>query len=69
MKQTSFSKLAYENKKKTTCKERFLGLIHCILPNARIIDARREADGLLFQQFQTVIWRRTELYLWPKRNR
>ena len=52
MKQTSFSKLAYENKKKTTCKERFLGLIHCILPNARIIDARREPMACCFSNFK-----------------
>ena len=32
MKQTSFSDLAYENKKKTTRKERFLGEMDAILP-------------------------------------
>jgi IS5 family transposase len=32
MKQTSFSSLAYENKKKTTRKERFLGEMDTILP-------------------------------------
>ena len=32
MKQTSFSDLAYEHKKKTTRKERFLGEMEAILP-------------------------------------
>ena len=34
---------------------RHFGLIHLILPNAKIIDARREPHGVLLQQFQAVV--------------
>ena len=37
MKRTSFSELAYEHKKKTTRKERFLAEIEAILPGGIII--------------------------------
>ena len=34
---------------------RHIGLIHLILPNAKIIDARRERHGVLLQQFQAAV--------------
>ena len=42
---------------------RHLGLIHLILPNAKIIDARREPLGLLFRQSQAAIRARAGICL------
>ena len=46
-----------------------LGLIHLILPNAKIIDARRHPTGLLLLRLQAALRARPELQLRPGRPR
>ena len=48
---------------------RHVGLIHLMLPNAKIIDARREPAGLLLQQLQAAVRERTAFHLQPERHR
>ena len=42
-----------------------VGLIRLVLPNARVIDARRDPMACLFQLLQAVVRRRPGVHLWP----
>ena len=46
-----------------------VGLIHLILPNAKIIDARRHPLGCCFSRLQAALRARPELHLRPRRHR
>ena len=48
---------------------RHIGLIHLILPNAKIIDARARAHGLLFQQSEAIVRLRAGVHLQHRGHR
>ena len=46
-----------------------IGLIHLMLPNAKIIDARRGGNGVLLQQFQAAVRLRAAILIQLRRHR